>query len=55
MNYKKLLLGSVGAVPKVGQWNLANVHYDPKSLAFKWTAYDTTRTCLLYTSDAADE
>lgn len=27
---------------KVGQWDLANMHYDPKSLAFKWTGYDST-------------
>ena len=43
VNYKKILFSSVGADPKVGQWNLANVHYDPKSLAFKWTGYDTSR------------
>ena len=29
---------------KVGQWDLANMHYDPKSLAFKWTGYDSTTT-----------
>ena len=39
----KQALSVNAVVPKVGQWDLANVHYDPKSLAFKWTGYDTTR------------